>query len=461
MFRYTIPLGEIEDELRKNGKHIYPTGNLACAIKLSLDSVYFALMELKESTSIRFNLDDAYAMESENGVEVIRSLYTKQRGFGELQEDISRYNPEAMIALMSLGQDYKQVMGDFYKQAGKAKSGMVLGKAHTIDASNLGTEFVMVDWLQYKRGDGGKYLVLNNDTMSVVDPSTPPYSWISLISWNNSLNDIFSKGVHKNIRLYPVFDSKDAAEFDVFFEKAEDILGKHLGGLEIVDRNRLGLGADLVGATVSGETYKEVPGRTLEVGQKLIITKTMGSSAFLTHYKKKVENGEWSKGLEEKRIRVLQGMLEPNVEAARTISKYLPEKGRKLDPNEHIMFTTDISGPGIGGVIGPVLEESSVGVYIDELPLVGELDEAYLGEPEDKKTLLFPDTLTTDANGPILIAAHPKVAEEFLADLRGQGYNSSIIGEVIPQEDGKPRWQYSEHVREKHERGKRFKHMHT
>jgi len=84
----------------------------------------------------------------------------------------------------------------------RAKIPFLIGKGHTIKISNVPEQkFIMADYL--KSSPGNYYGVASNDTIVTLDFNLKHSNWLNIfISFNNALNDLFTLGVYKDIKIF-------------------------------------------------------------------------------------------------------------------------------------------------------------------------------------------------------------------------------------------------------------------
>ena len=175
------------------------------------------------------------------------------------------------------------------------------------------------------------------------------------------------------------------------------------------------------------------------MGAKLIATRPFGELAPINVYLASIieesildeleEAGISIEELEKLKNDAVNRIATPNIEAARVINKYLPLDGEEFNKDNHIVATTDVTGPGIY-VVRELAEQMNVHIRLDKIPLLyPELSEYAT------KTYIIPNA-TAGTNGAFIIVAPDTVADDIVRDLRSVNLNPVVFGEVV--EKGEP-----------------------
>lgn len=419
-----------------------------CAVKVSLVDVVYPALErirpkLEKMGIILSRREDADIFRRTKGLRVFRRVYN----INSPVIDELEFNPERAIAVFSVQQRnafdpevFAEKLLSIYVGLAKRVDRLVVGKGHSIVGARSPEQEVAV--LDFIRSEGEQiegYTLANNCTVRMLDPTDRPSSPTQVEAiLSNSLNDLFSLGVTDNIRIYPLFDMpKD----ELLMETESNIASfckKY--GFSLKATDPLGIGDILMGATVIGETSKEVPAFKSHIreGDRILIHRPVGDLAPINLYLAALLYGEEYadslgfslKELERAKNMVLEVMREPNLRVARIISEYCPEYSQEFDESRHIKETTDLSGPGIY-VFKELAEAAKVDIRIDGIPLMNEeIVRAAVRE------FLMPNG-TTGTNGAIAIIASEEVIENVYNDLRSHGYRPEIIGTVLERGDGR------------------------
>lgn len=407
---------------------------LGCAIKVPLKAVlYPALGKIKKILS-RGNLDiaignDAHVFESGKSVDLNRSLYRisllRGRERQKVSSDIKRFKAQSAILLNSYmidvrSQEVVDSLYNFFSLISKRRQSFCIGKGHTIQVSKVPEQkFIMADYLT-PRGKG-YYGVANNDSIVTVDFNLRHSDWLNVrISLNNALNDLYALGVYRDITIYPAYDSIYAGDNNLIKKNLKNYLYNFRKyNYRIVDLGPLNLGLEVVGSTVLGFSDKEPPRPSrLLPGQSLIVTRPIGDLAALVLYIIKQTGNSLTDNIRRLKIDVLSKMVRANIEIAKIISEYLPAKGEDFDTDRHITATKDISGEGLSAFEDLALK-SKVDIYIKEIKL----------HTKECASLNVPNN-TSNTNGPIIIAAHQRIAGEIIGRLEDIGCQPWVAGKV-------------------------------
>lgn len=103
---------------------------------------------------------------------------------------------------------------------------------HSIVSTREGAEFALVDFISASKGDA--YLLANNDTIQIIDPTEDPGSYRQVATaLSNALNDLFIKGVYRDITVYPVYDAPNDGLRNALRRNIVEFAGRW--GLKLVD----------------------------------------------------------------------------------------------------------------------------------------------------------------------------------------------------------------------------------
>lgn len=422
--------------------------SLGCSVKVDLYDVLYPAIQLLRDEVSRLNLviaprEDAAVIRGEEA-ELTR-LYLdaeEPRADPALLESLA---PDLAIVLVQIymakagsPDKFAEYAAKLYKALGSSRHRVWLGKGHSIVSTKKGAEFFMVDFLKV-RGEGG-YVLANNDTIQVIDPSEDLASPLqTAVAVNNALNDLYVKGVHKGIRIAPVYDAPPQ-----YLDAVEKAVVGHAASLgEVVEAPQPRRGYLVLGATAWGHLDREPPVfyRHMGDGFVVLVSRPFGELAYFTTYVAVNTDEELLKAferdvmtldeLERGKRRVLELMATPNVEAAKVIYRYLPELGGRFRPEEHIAATIDISGPGIF-VFKEVAEKAEVDVELFDVPLLNPRLSHFAAEH-----YIMPDA-TAGTNGAVAVFVHESLAGEVLRELRRiPGLDPRVVGRVLGRGSGR------------------------
>jgi len=301
---------------------------------------------------------------------------------------------------------------------------IVLGKGHSIAAN---VNHLVLDCLTHDLEASGCTLS-NNDTIIAADSQLRPESPLTaLIAMNNALNDLFLMGVDEELLIVPVYDGSDTqiAEIRAGFDAAVALYREKGVDMTLRDMGPLGLGFPLVGATVVGHTQRAVPSLDgLEPGMELLVTRPLGDLSILDLHHHAHLAATPHEAVDELRIEALLEMATSNWPVAHLIAEFLPVAGEALDPGRHVVFTTDISGPGLS-VLEAAASLSKVRVLIEELAFIHEASVSR-GRRDH----------TASTNGPLVLGGRPPVIAAFRERLESIGFDACWrVGSVAAATD--------------------------
>ena len=434
--KWTIPQTEISFELER-GTIPSEMICLGCAAKVNLvDTVYPALDIVRSRTS---NLKYVNFQKREDSYYFLadKKDFTFRRIIHPLNELLNPKLPAITQALKNNGPGGAILLFNFTPQPKieyfadlltnllvnleDAQTPITVGKGHTIQLARIPEETcMMADFIGHSGGDRYWGLV-NNDTISNVDPMLPhSHKFAVAIALNNTLNDLFVYGITGGFILYPSYDARDEAEIQSIRDAMKWYEEKFAGiGLEIRDQGPMKTNNKLIGATATGFSDRQIPLNTgLVPGQVIIATRPIGDLAPLNEYLIRVSIGDDVEDIEKLRHHVIHTMLIPNVEAAMIIRDYLPPIGSEVNPERHITATRDMSGPGLLA-LEEIAEDSLCDINLDRIVW-----------HDERIANIEVTNVTAGTNGAILIAAMKGIGDEIIARLKEAGYDPWIVGTV-------------------------------
>jgi selenophosphate synthase len=114
----------------------------------------------------------------------------------------------------------------------------------------------------------------------------------------------------------------------------------------------------------------------------------------------------------------------PNKEAASVIERHLPYYGDGFEKGEHIIATTDVTGPGIY-VVRELAEQMNAMIRLTEIPLLFPDISRYASS-----RFLMPNA-TSGTNGAFILVVPEQLETDILKELKSRGLKPSTIGEVV------------------------------
>jgi selenide,water dikinase len=298
--------------------------------------------------------------------------------------------------------------------------------------------------------DAGVYK-LNDDTALVqtLDFFTPivndPYHF-GRIAAANALSDVYAMGgtplTAMNIVCFPISDMPKAILKDILRGGLEKIYeaGAVLAGGHSVDDQELKYGLSVTGIV---HPEKILTNKDAKVGDKLILTKPLGTGIIATAVKGKLASPQ-----------ALQALID--------VTSTLNDRASQIMLKYETHACTDVTGFGLGGHLLEMARGSGVeiGLHAERIPIIPEAKAyALMGlipagsyatkhfcehrveiDPETE-TVLLDLIFDPQTSGGLVISIAPGHAEACLEELKGQGVESAVIvGEVLgPHEKGRLR----------------------
>ncbi len=419
-----------------------------CAVKVDLIRVVYPALrdineEIRDSGLKIMPREDADIVEtSDEGVELLRGIYRLGKETDLQPEEIRRIKPERCIVLVQVYQRYaddpekfRELLEPIYLNLARAGLEIYLGKGHSISTPFENDDFILIDYIKSIEGDRHQYTIINNDTIHIVDPTNPPTDYRQVAgALSNSLNDVFILGGYRNIRIAPVVNAPDDEIKSELWRNIENY-GSRYGFEVIEDIQQPSRGRLLLGATVMAETDREPPVfyQYVRPGMKIIASRPLGELATINVYLAAILNEAIHRDLEglgydlsrieKDKEEVFSLISKPNIGFARAIQRYLPEYGSNYDPDEHILAATDVTGPGIY-VIYELAERMNARLRIDKIPLL----KPFYSQYASSNYLML--NATSGTNGGHIIVAPDNITEDIMGDLRREGYQPIVLGEV-------------------------------
>ncbi len=415
-----------------------------CAVKVDLQRVvYPALRQIRPQLEA-LGLSIAPRQDAD-----IMPLYGQpaiQRVVSPLEKPavklLERLRPERAITVTSIyragdPQRLAERWLRFYRQLMmKERRSLFIGKGHTIEAYSPADEFILFDFYTMgsntEHGAPQGYLVANNDTIELIDPTRPLDDYTqTAVALSNALNDLFALGATERIRIYPLYAAPTASLRQALEANMQRFCAAY--DFDLIPQPPVSERTLLLGATVFGETRRRTPTfyEKLQAGDQILVHRPFGDLAPINLYLESliVGDGYWKRlGIEEEEARQAKDqavdlMAQPNLVVGRLIQRYCPELGEPFDSGCHIKITGDLSGPGID-IFRELAELAHVNVRLEKIPLhapriIQAASEEYL----------VPNG-TSGTNGALAIVASPAVIARVHGELRALGHRPEIIGRI-------------------------------
>ncbi|AWR97463.1 selenide, water dikinase [Acidianus sulfidivorans JP7] len=410
-----------------------------CAVKVDLiDTVYPALEKIRDNLQ-KYNInvlprEDADIFQTREKIEIKRII-----GGGEFDADRA----------VSLIQVNQETAGDPEKFANfilkaytsiKTSRKLTIGKGHSIVTNIPSAEVAVLDLFKLDGKELQSYTLANNDTIQIVDPLEDPASETQVdVAISNSLNDLFTKGAFKNLRMIPLADAPIESLKSELIKNFESFSKRY--NIKIIQDIQPETKSLMMGATVIGESDHELPTFYDKVDEtmEILVTRPVGELTPVNVYMWSLAVPELlelleSRGLslakvEEAKRKAIEYMKKPNIKTAEIIYNHLPEFGKPFDKDSHIAMTTDVTGPGIF-VVKEFAEKANVNVKLYDVPVIDKDISEFATE-----SFIIPNS-TAGTNGAIVMFASKKVIDDIAQELSKAGLEPSIIGKVIGKGNG-------------------------
>lgn len=416
-----------------------------CAVKIDLERVvYPALQGIRERLIskgiVLAGREDADISLKRGEPKILRSIFSLS---SPTLDSLRLFNPQRAITLTSVyrARDPNELGArwlSFYEALTYEGVQFVVGKGHTIEAYSKEDEFILFDFFKTEGAEADGYLVANNDTIQLIDPTIELGAQAQVdVALSNALNDLFALGAFENIKIYPVYAAPTEELQAQLKENMRRFCTRY--GFELVEQEPVSGKTLLLGATVFGGTKREPPTfyDKLKAGDLILVHRPFGDLAPINLYLDGLimgdsfvkELGFTMEKLEGVKDNVVGTMRAPNVKVGEIINRFCPAFGEAFAEEAHIKATGDISGPGIQ-IFKEIAELGRVNIRLERVPLSHE--EIVRAAT---KQLIIPNG-TSGTNGAVAIIASPTVIERTETELRRAGYAPQIIGVVEGRGEG-------------------------
>lgn len=416
-----------------------------CAVKIDLERVVYPALQgirgkLESKGIVLTGREDADISLKRGEPKVMRSIFSLSN---PSLDSLRLFKPQRAITLScvyrvrdpdELGSRWLR----FYEVLAKAGLQFVVGKGHTIEAYSKDDEFILFDFFKTEGDEADGYLVANNDTIQLIDPTIELGAQAQVdVALSNALNDLFALGAFENIKIYPVYAAPTEELQAQLKENMRRFCAQY--GFELIEQEPVSKKTLLLGATVFGETKKQPPTfyDKLKAGDLILVHRSFGDLAPINLYLDGLimgdsllkELGLTMEKLEQAKDNVVSTMRAPNVKVGGIIHKFCPGLKEAFDEEAHIKATGDLSGSGIQ-IFKEIAQLGRVNIKLERIPL--SYEEVVRAATRE---LIIPNG-TSGTNGAVAIIASPAVIEKIEAELRRVGYVPQIIGVVEGSGEG-------------------------
>lgn len=325
---------------------------------------------------------------------------------------------------------FRSLLASAYRQWGRRADGSAaVLKGHSVQ---LGPGAESVVWGERLRPTGDRrpgYRAANVDVIHAL-PGIDPVTQAAVAS-AHALNDCYTQGAAGDRRLRPIVGVPDraAADPDRVRRWYREAVAPDTAVREPSIVAHGGRGWQF-GASVLAATARTPPVRigAIEAGDEVSLHRSLGALALLAG---RVDaDGSIDEGTGGRAIEALTADHAP---VARAIEASCPPPRGAFDPERHLKWAGDISGPGIGGLLDTVASAGR-GLALEALPL---FDRERLDAVRER--WVVPD-VTVETNGPIAAIGTPPALDRFERRLSGcSSADPARIGSVTDRA-GTLRW---------------------
>ncbi len=294
---------------------------------------------------------------------------------------------------------------------------LTVAKGHSIQVSNADRTTLSFDLFSPDGALQSGYVAGNVDVIHAfpgLDPTTQ-----ATIASAHALNDCYAYGASSARRVRPIVSAPKSAKMP----SKEAVRTWYRDGYsDAADLRRptvLSHGGDgwLFGASVTAELAHTPPihaGR-VKPNDIVVLSRPLGAVAALSAAR--------SENDAKTGRRAVETLATDHTAVAETIASASPNTPAEFDPEYHVKLATDVSGPGIGGVVESIAR-SGHRLHVERLPFID--DESI---SRARRRWLVPDA-TVGTNGPIAMVGTPAAMERIERRLRAAGERPVRLGRV-------------------------------
>lgn len=297
---------------------------------------------------------------------------------------------------------------------------LTLGKGHSVQVSDARRTRLWVEGLRPVGSPRPGYCAANVDAVHAF-PEMDPVDQAA-VAVRHALNDCYAQAATTDRVIRPLLgvpagSATGALSAARRWYRAALPEGVALLAPRVVPHGGRGW---LFGATATAVTSRRPPVRSaaIDPGDVVLLHRPLGALAL---YAQGVDTDR-----ADYRNRARAALATDNAPVARRIAETCPGFDGGFDPERHVKYVTDISGPGLGG-LARVAARAGVRFRIDALPLV---DGPALRAA--RRAWLVPD-VTVETNGPLAVVGRRGVIEGLAeALLTCPGADPVVVAEAIP-----------------------------
>jgi hypothetical protein len=294
---------------------------------------------------------------------------------------------------------------------------LVVAKGHSVQVAGTDQTTFAGDLLR-PRGERRPGYVAGNIDVVHAFPNLDPATQAAVAS-EHALNDCYAYGGTNERVLRPVIGVPGTADAPTATTVQQWYCDDLPGGVALLPPTvfRHGGRGWLFGATATAELAHVPPvhaGR-VEPGDAVLLHRPLGAVAALS-----APRDDGDDAVRERAVSVLRA---DHADVGEVIASLSPVNGAGFDPDRHLKLATDVSGPGIGGVVDAVSGDGRR-LHIESLPFV---DRGAVAQA--RRQWLIPDA-TVGTNGPVAMVGRPEAIARAEARLRERGADPVRLGRV-------------------------------
>lgn len=264
-----------------------------------------------------------------------------------------------------------------------------------------------VVWSERLRPVGNRrpgYRLANIDVIHAFPALRPQQQ--AAIAVCHALNDCYAGGAHKERTIRPVVavpsSSAVTRERVSSWFRPSTPAGVTLHEPAVITHDGRGW---LFGATATAVTGQTPPVHTgaIEPGDAVVIHRPLGGLALYA-------GGTDADDLSVRK-RALEALTADHAPVAEAVAASRPHPDERFDPDRHLKWVGDVSGPGLDGIVHAT-GFADCGIHLESLPLIERETLA-----EIRKRWVVPD-VTVETNGPLAVIGRPTAIEQFRQRLK-------------------------------------------
>jgi len=294
---------------------------------------------------------------------------------------------------------------------------LMIAKGHSVQVAGADRTTLAADLLQPRGERRPGYVAGNVDVVHAfpgLDPATQ-----AAVAGEHALNDCYAYGATAERALRPVVGVPGTADAP----RVRTVRRWYREGLSdgVALRSptvlRHGGRGWLFGATATAELAHVPPVHTGRVapGDAVLLHRPLGAVAALSAARDDDDDAV--------RERAVSTLRADHADVGEVVASLSPADGAGFDPDRHLKLATDVSGPGLGGVVDAV-SRGGHRLHVEALPF---LDSDAVGRA--RRRWLVPDA-TVGTNGPVAMVGRLGAVARAEERLRKHGADPVRLGRV-------------------------------